>query len=369
LREAFVILKNLKKNFIRKLKYKKGEFKMKRLLWILILVISISVILTFSISGCKAPVEEAVEAPVEEAVEAPVEEAVEAPVEEAVEEAVEEEAIAEVPKWKVGGVAIAGQFADADVVDLGGGQFRMYYAIEPEVQGNNLEVYSATSTNGKTWTKEDGTRKTMATFPDVVKLPDGTWRMYFQNAGVVKSATSTDGLTFTDEPGTRIDKTESGFNLDNVGAQSTTILPDGDFLMIYCGTINEPYQTTDKLPNKNTQLYFYATSSDGLTFTKKGIAIDSRDDNLYGFSGGAEFVKWNSGELRAYFWSYSGVYHTVYTNGTFSAPTFDFTNSTDSKNKFPQNPPCDPTLAKIKDTWYMYYGQHTKGIYYATLSE
>lgn len=53
----------------------------------------------------------------------------------------------------------------------------------------------------------------MATFPDVIKLADGRFRMYFQNAGVIKSAISTDGLTWQDEAGTRIDKTENGFNL------------------------------------------------------------------------------------------------------------------------------------------------------------
>jgi hypothetical protein len=36
---------------------------------------------------------------------------------------------------------------------------------------------------------------------------------------------------------------------------------------------------------------------------------------------------------------------------------------------FPENPPGDPTLIEINDKWFMYYGQHTKGIYYATLEK
>lgn len=277
--------------------------------------------------------------------------------------------------WQEGQVAVAGNFADADVVDLGDGQFRMYYSIEPEVPNNKFEVYSAVSTDGKSWTKEAGTRKTFATFPDVIKLPSGTWRMYFQNAGVIKSATSSDGLVWTDEPGTRVDKTETGFNLENVGAQSTTILPDGSYALVYRGTINTPYQTSEKVPNQNTQLYFWATSTDGLTFTKKGIAVDSRTETLFGLTDGAEWVKWDGstslttgdGELRLYYWSYTGVYHSVFADNTFSAPVFDYTNNKNSQMKFAANPPGDPTLAKIKDTWFMFYGQHTKGIYSATL--
>ncbi|HLC44101.1 MAG TPA: hypothetical protein VJK08_03185 [Patescibacteria group bacterium] len=273
--------------------------------------------------------------------------------------------------WQDGQVAVAGNFADADVVDLGAGQFRMYYSVEPEVPNNKLEVYSAVSTDGKSWTKEAGTRKTFATFPDVIKLPNGTWRMYFQNAGVIKSATSADGLSWTDEPGTRVDKTESGFNLENVGAQSTTILADGTYLMAYRGMINKPYETTEKLPNQNTQLFFYATSTDGLSFTKKGISVDSRNSTLLGLTDGAEWVNWQVGgsqaELRLYFWSYKGVYSAAYTSGAFSEPVFQFTKNTDALARFPENPPGDPTLAKINDTWFMFYGQHTKGIYYATL--
>src|SRR3972149_10346876 len=65
-------------------------------------------------------------------------------------------------KWQENGVVVAGQYADAEVVDLGNGRYRMYYSIEPEVPGNNLEIYSSTSTDGTNWTKEKGTRKEMA---------------------------------------------------------------------------------------------------------------------------------------------------------------------------------------------------------------
>lgn len=271
-------------------------------------------------------------------------------------------------KWQEKGVAIAGRYADAEVVDLGNGQYRMYYSVEPEVPGNKLEVYSAVSSDGINWEKESGIRKTFATFPDIVKLPDGRWRMYFQNAGAIKSAISTDGLSWTDEPGIRINKSEQGFNLEDVGAQGTIRLDDGTYIMLYRGTINEPYKTSEKLPNKDIHVYFWGTSKDGLTFEKKGLAIDSRNETLLGAADGAEWVKWDASgqtELRIYFWSYTGVYYVIYKNGTFSEPVFDFTNNKDPVAKFPPNPPADPTLIKINGTWFMYYGQHEEGIYYA----
>lgn len=272
-----------------------------------------------------------------------------------------------IQSWQEAGPVIPGTFADAKVVDLGNGNYRMYYSIEPEVPGNNLEVYSSISTDGINWTKEEGVRKTMAAFPDVVKLTDGSWRMYFQNAGVIKSAKSADGLNWTDEPGIRISKDEPGYELENVGAQGTIRLDDGTYSMAYSGTINQPYQTSEKLPNKDTHIYFWATSKDGLIFEKKGLAIDSRNETLFGAADGAEWVKWDDGNLRVYFWSYNGVYHVVYRDGTFSKPFFDFTNNKDKMVKFTPNPPSDPTLIKIGDTWFMYYGQHTKGIYLAKL--
>ncbi len=274
-----------------------------------------------------------------------------------------------VETWKDGGVAIAGKYADADVVDLGNNIYRIYYSAEPEVADFNGQVYSATSTDGVTW-KEEGEVRREATFPDALKLADGRWRMYYQSNQVIKSAISTDGRKFSDESGTRIDKTETGFTIENVAASSTAILADGTYLMVYRGLINTPYSTTEKLPNQTTQLLFYATSSDGLTWQKKGLALDSRNETLLGLADGSELVKWIDGKIRLYFWSYKGVYHTIYENGAFGGtPTFDFTNSANPNVKFSENPPGDPTLIKIAEKWFMYYGQHTRGIYYATLNK
>lgn len=272
------------------------------------------------------------------------------------------------PSWKVGGIAIAGKYADAEIVELGNKQYRMYYAVEPEVPGNRLEIFSASSADGINWSAEAGVRREFSAFPDVVRQPDGRFRMYFQSAGVIKSAVSDDGLKWIDEPGVRVDTSNNlGLKLDDVAAPST--LPvDGTYAMVYRGTINQRY--AQDVPNSNTQLFFWATSKDGLIFEKKGLALDSRNSIFLGLLDGPELVKWSDGEIRLYFWSYRGIYHTIFQNGTFSQqPEFDFAQATDSRVPFPPNPPSDPTLAKINSTWFLYYGQHTKGIYYATLDE
>ncbi len=268
-------------------------------------------------------------------------------------------------EWKEKGVAISGKYADAEIVNLENRQYRMYYTPEPEVSDFRGQVYSAISSDGISWTQESGERKQWATFPSVIKLADG-YRMYFQNSGEIKSAFSEDGLVWKDDAGTRINKeNNAGLNLENV-ASPTVIKTNNNYIIVYRGTINEKYSS--EVPNSETQLFLWATSDDGLTFEKKGIALDSRNSDFSGLLDGPEFVKWGD-EIRLYFWSYKGVYHVVYENQKFSDEEFDFTNSDNPQNKFPENPPGDPTLEKINNKWFMYYGQHSKGIYYANLEQ
>jgi len=302
--------------------------------------------------------------------ELPVPQAEEPVLEEAKEVSPEKNPVAEVaetkaPQWKYGGSAIAGNYADSDFVDLGDGKYRMYYAIEPEVPGNKLEVYSALSTDGIKWVPENGVRRTYTVFPDAVKLADGTWRMYFQNVGVIKSAKSADGLKWTDESGTRIDTNNKfGLKFDRV-AGPTTLYDGSKYIMAYSGAISGKYKDA---PNNDMAVLLWATSTDGLKFEVQGMALDTRNDKYYGFADTPDLIKWDDGTIKMFFWGYFGIYESTFTGTGFTEPQMVYeADGIDSMHRFPSSPPGDPTLGKIGGQWYMYYGQHTKGIYYAVL--
>jgi hypothetical protein len=264
--------------------------------------------------------------------------------------------------WKAKGVAVSGKYADAEVIVLNDGKYRIYYSEEPEVSGFSGKLYSAISSDGVIWMQESGTRKEWATFPSIIKLSDGKYRMYFQNGGVIKSALSSDGLSWKDESGTRIDSSNNaGLNLNNVASPAVTKI-GSEYVMVYRGDISGKYSS--EVPNSNTELFLWATSNDGLVFEKKGVALDSRNNEFQGLLDGCEFVDWD-GETRLYFWSYKGVYHSNFKDNKFEESEFDFSTNTNPNLKFYPDPPADPTLIKIGDNWLMYYGQHTKGIYFA----
>ena len=262
--------------------------------------------------------------------------------------------------WIDKGLVIPGTYADSDIVDIGDGKYRIYYSLEPEVAGFNGQVYSAISSDGVNWETETGTRKEQATFPSVIKLSDGKYRMYFQNSDVIKSAISSDGLTWTDESGTRMN-TENNLGLTFRNVLAPTVMKIGsEYVMVYAGAIEEKY-SGEMVPNSETHVLLWATSQDGLTFEKKGMAVDSRNSVFKGWLDGPEFIDWE-GETRLYFWSYFGIYHVVFSNGDFSDEKLDFTTSEDT-SQFPSSPPADPTMMKINGVWVMYYGGHQTGIY------
>ena len=268
-------------------------------------------------------------------------------------------------QWVYKGSAIEGNYADSDFVDLGNGKYRMYYATEPEVPGNKLEVYSAVSSDGVEWTPENGARREFTVFPDAVKLTDGKYRMYFQNGGVIKSAISSDGLSWKDENGVRIDtKNSEGLIFQNV-AGPTTIMDGNKYIMAYSGSISGKYKDA---PNNYMTVLMWATSSDGLNFEVQGLALDPRNDKFYGFADTPDLIKWSDGTIKMFFWGYFGIYESVFTGDGFTEPVMVYeAKKENAMQRFPSSPPGDPTLGKVGDKWFMYYGQHTKGIFYASL--
>jgi predicted GH43/DUF377 family glycosyl hydrolase len=103
------------------------------------------------------------------------------------------------------------------VFELSDGKYRMIYEgsrwAEDETgkrYQTNRKLYSAISSDGKKWTKEDGVRfwdygdgkpgEIFTSVPDVIRLPDGRLRMYYTRGATSATALSSDeGLTWTKE--------------------------------------------------------------------------------------------------------------------------------------------------------------------------
>lgn len=96
-------------------------------------------------------------------------------------------------------------FVDPDLLLLPDGRIRLYaYNIQTDSTQHTI-VSAISSDNGQTFTLEDGVRFTSTKMwdPNVVILPDGSYRMYYNGDDAIRSAASSDGLTFTADAGER----------------------------------------------------------------------------------------------------------------------------------------------------------------------
>lgn len=288
-------------------------------------------------------------------------------------------------RWEEEKVVIPGKYADADVVRLDDGRLRIYYSLEPEVPGFEGQVYSAVSSDGITWTKEEGIRMKWATFPSVIKLSDpkkapklpsgkiAKWRMYFQGftggsshkhpeIGIM-SAISEDGLNWVREDGFRIKIGQQGeYDTKHVASPTVIELPDGTFLMVYRGSAGQNrFGKVDPKTGKPAPIDYLisATSSDGLNWIPKSIVVDSRNEEMRDQIDGPELVL-DGDTIKLYCNSYAGVYVlTLDKNGSaLTSPKIVL-------RARGYHAPSDVTVIKINDTWRMYFGIHTKGIFTA----
>lgn len=270
-------------------------------------------------------------------------------------------------KWSAP-IKILDGYADADVIFLGDGKYRLYFGDVPSSKNFIHGIFSAISSDGKTWKVEDGVRMRNAAFPDVIRLKDGSWRMYFQGNGGIQSASSKDGLIWSEESGVRIDTSAStDSKLTQVGASTTIQMDDGTYVLVYRATTDKTFD--EDAPNKGANFLLWSVSNDGISFQSQGMAVDSQNEKYDGWLDGPDFSKWDDG-WRLYFWTYSGIYYSNFNGKTFSGDQVAIAAKSDNPMaKFAPNPPGDPTVIKIGSTWYMYYGSNNAGaqaLYYVT---
>lgn len=211
----------------------------------------------------------------------------------------------------------AGAYAPA-IVTLPNGTYRMYYS---GFDGINSRILSAISSDGQTWNKEAGVRINIwgpyvAVYsPEVIRLPNGTYRMYFSARSAdplyanIHSAFSADGLSWQIMSGIRI---QHGGTFDTVLAQNPSLVqnpdgspflyPDGRYRMYYAGFDGSHFRILS------------ASSQDGLSWQKEKIRLDCGGRYSANQMNDPEIVQLPDGSFRLF---YAG------SNGTATAQAHD----------------------------------------------
>ena len=133
---------------------------------------------------------------------------------------------------------------------LDGGRFRLYYHFYPLSNRTGIDagkcIRSAISDDGQTFVQEDGVRiqqeddlESYAVYaPEILRLADGSYRMYYAGwsedpvEGRIFSATSWDGLSWVKDPGICLENGGS-FQQVKVSEPCVARLPDGRFRVYY----------------------------------------------------------------------------------------------------------------------------------------
>jgi len=255
---------------------------------------------------------------------------------------------------------ISGPWADAEIVKLSDGSYRMYYncgseACSPESSG----IVSAVSSDGKTWAQEAGSRLKYVRQPGIVKMDGGILRMYYTDAdGMgISLATTSDGISFAS--GTQV--LRAGGSEDGAGISAPSVIKTtGGYRMYYVGAKSD-----------DTQSILSAVSTDGLSWTKEnGRRIDATKPPFFGKLDGPYAVE-TGGGVELYFWNFPppmgdrsqrnpkvGVQRAFSSDGlAFGEPEFLF--GSDDFNKVPS----DPAVMRDGEKWAVYYGVYGEGLF------
>ena len=220
-----------------------------------------------------------------------------------------------------------------NVLRLPQGGFRMYYTgIGPArpVQESQGYILSASSDNGISWRKEPGIRMDVhephATLrvlcPDVIPLPDGRWRMYYEARSphcptVILSAVSEDGLTWKPELGVRVADSKWSFGSPRCLYLESSEDPAAVWYRLYFHHYSYPLQSG--LDSQNHIVS--ALSKDGLFFEiEPGIRIPQEDPARESYAVYApEVIRLGAGGYRMYYSGWSEEIH----GGIFAATSPD----------------------------------------------
>ena len=278
---------------------------------------------------------------------------------------------------------------DPDAVVLPDGRLRMYYGVG--VGGSDSwRITSSISTDGQHWTPESTNLRGRSWGPaDVVRLPDGRFRMYYTPSDdpelpagqqrSVRSAISDDGINWTAEEGYRLNPAAFPQLVPPQGVQyqvshpGVVQLPGGTWLMLASFSIERGFDRHGFSSNDTTELIVWATSPDGLTFTARGIAVDSRNKATFdGYASSPDPVIWPDGTVRAFFWSpgpqrphpqerYNGILSTTFTGHGWTTPTPVRTSAPFPGAFAAGDGGSDPTSVIFKGRMLLFHGGVDRG--------
>jgi hypothetical protein len=142
------------------------------------------------------------------------------------------------------------------------------------------------------WAKEEGTRIDVGISPDVTRLPDASWRMYYAVQEGIVSAISPDGLKWSKDEGIRIKPSDTAKNQRLIDSPTIIKLKKGGFRMIYEGS--DLGQTKFVLLS--------AISSDGATWKKeKGVRLEDTNRFDQNIAAAPDVVKPPDGTWHMYY--------------------------------------------------------------------
>ena len=242
-----------------------------------------------------------------------------------------------VPAIDVNPAAPSGGALTPNVIRLPDGGYRLYYlGFAPGVTRDDHagHIVSASSSDGEVWTADPGVRvevhpphATQRTLcPDVVPMPEGGYRMYFEARvpaarigehdfrTAILSATSADGLEWTPEEGVRLSGPEWTY-----GTPRCVYFPTARGLLYRLYFHRYPYPLSPE-PYRRT-IVGSAVSFDGLHFElEAGARIPQETPRESMACSAPEVIRLGDGTFRMYYAAWSegidgGIFTAVSDDG------------------------------------------------------
>ncbi|MBI4152699.1 hypothetical protein HY495_03240 [Candidatus Woesearchaeota archaeon] len=235
------------------------------------------------------------------------------------------------------------------------------FSEKPEevISGTNaLPAEPVAKTVSFSWEKDSSSRIIDGSVPFVQKLKDGRTRLYYCNNQGILSAISKDGLAFTKEQGVRISP-GMGFELQ-VCDPTIVDLPNGKIRMYYKGA-----NSLAGGPGQSIHKIYSAVSTDGLTFQKEGLRIDSETSGDNGWASVPDAIILPDGRVRMYYVTAAEIEHGI--GSAISSDGLNFVKEPGIRIKNL----VDPALVKMGDKFLLFaasiderFASVPKGIYY-----